>query len=290
VVKAMRSTTPALFCCLLPLASACAYEERSPAEPLDCSVGDAYEFLNISNFSGGDSGWFRYADPTPGGVPDLTVEDSNVPITEADPPGRCGDTRMIKLEMRGHNFWGAGFGDWAHNEAASRANGTGYEGISFWARSARDSEKTFFLNVDDGRTIVLTPDPPDATAADQDLDGDGIVGPGDIARGTQCRLPPPQELGAVSCYSGGVGAPTTAGVRVPVPGECGNSFHTRVTTTWQLFLIPWNELVQWPCPNRLEGGIDPADIAKFEIKFVQGTSYELWLDEIAFYRARRDGS
>ena len=44
-----------------------------------------------------------------------------------------------------------------------------------------------------------------------------------------------------------------------------------------------------PCPNRLEGGIDHADIAKIEIKFVQGSTYDLWLDNIAFYRQRLDG-
>ena len=54
--------------------------------------------------------------------------------------------------------------------------------------------------------------------------------------------------------------------------------------TWQPYFIPWRDLVQWPCPNRLAGGIDPADIAKLEIKLVQGTRYDLWIDDIAFYR------
>jgi hypothetical protein len=77
---------------------------------------------------------------------------------------------------------------------------------------------------------------------------------------------------------------------VPEPDECGNQFHTYITTTenWQVFLIPWNELVQWPCPNRLDGGINPADIRKLEIKLVQGTRHEIWLDDIAFYRLRAD--
>ena len=94
--------------------------------------------------------------------------------------------------------------------------------------------------------------------------------------------------GDVACYNGGISAPASGGVRVPVANECGNAFHTRITTTetWQLFRIPWNELVQWPCPNRLDGGINPADIRKFEIKFVQGMKYELWFDNIAFYRSR----
>jgi hypothetical protein len=42
--------------------------------------------------------------------------------------------------------------------------------------------------------------------------------------------------------------------------------------------------VQWPCPNRLDGGINPADIAKFEIELIQGSTYDIWIDNIAFYR------
>lgn len=293
---------------------------RPEAGLVDCAQADGYEFRNISDFSGSQSGWFRYADPTPGSIPDpdkLGIEDpmapdegSNVPVTTIDPPGRCGDTRILKLEVEGHNFWGAGFGDWEHNEPASRANGTGFEGISFWARSPVNAEKSFIFNVDDSRTIILPPDPPAAdedvpppedqpvcvrqlglpraTSADQDLNGDGCVGPGDIARGTQCRLPPPEELANPVCYNGGVDEPSSAGTRVPAPDECGNAFHTLITTTetWQLFLIPWSELVQWPCPNRLDGGINQADIAKFEIRLMQGMRYEIWLDNISFYRRR----
>ena len=296
--------------------------QRAESIPVDCSVMDPYEFLNISNFNGSDPQWFRYADPTPGGLlkpdeepdpmnpqPDDIYKTSDVPLDANDPP-RCGDPQSLKIEASGHNFWGTGFGDWGHNDPGSRADGTGYEGISLWAKSARNSEKNFIFNVDEGRTILNPPATPDtsgglvlteqeqfcldtvagvvATTADRDLDGDGCVGPGDIARGTQCRLPPPEELGDPTCYKGGVNQPSSAGTRVPEADECGNQFHTLIETTehWQLFFIPWDELVQWPCPNRLDGGIDRADIAKFEIKLRQGTRYEFWIDNIAFYRRR----
>lgn len=284
-----------LFSAALAAAAAgCATKLRTTTSAIDCAQGDAYEFRNISDFTGGQAGWYQYADATPGGVPDPTVT-SNVAIVALDPPGRCGDTGVIELQASGHNFYGAGFGDYAHNADTSRANGAGYEGISFWARSPANTDKTFMLYVDDGRTIVLPPDAPDAgllppaTSADQDLDGDGFVGPGDIARGTRCRLPPTQTLVRATCYGGGA-QPPAAATRVPAPDECGNQFHTYVTTTdeWQLFLVPWDQLAQWPCPNRLPGGIDPADIAKIEIKFIQGSTYDLWLDNFAFYRRRLD--
>lgn len=279
-----KTATFAAF--VLYFATGCGSDRLRPEAGLvDCSQDDGYEFLNISNFSGSQTGWFRYADPTPGSIPDpdkLQIESptsddegSNVPPTRLDPP-RCpdADSGILRLEASGHNFWGSGFGDWEHNGAASRADGAGFDGIAFWARSERDSEKSFLLNVDEGRTIIL--------------DDEGLYGPGDVVPGTECRLPPPEDVGAVDCYNGGVDQPSSAGTRVPELNECGNAFHTLITTTetWQLFLIPWKQLLQWPCPNRLDDGINPADIAKFEIKFDQGTSYDLWIDDIAFYRPR----
>jgi hypothetical protein len=282
--------------CFAALAVAsCATKSRPAVTTDSCAAADAYEFRNISDFSSAQAGWYLYADNTPGGVPDPTVT-SNVASVQVAPPGRCGDTSMVELVANGHNFYGAGFGDYAHNADTNRANGAGYDGISFWARSAGNSDKTFLFAVDDGRTIVMPPPPPDAgvlpaaTPADQDLDGDGFVGPGDIARGTRCRLPPTTKNSTPACYYGGTMPPGTV-PRVPEPDECGNQFHTFVTVTddWRLYLLPWDAVAQWPCPNRLAGGIDPADIAKVEIEFAQGTTYDLWLDNVAFYRTRVDG-
>jgi hypothetical protein len=282
-----------LLLCVLLVVAGCGTSNRQTAEPglVDCSAGDAYEFLNISNFdASGDSGWFSYADPTPNGKFELR-QSVNFP----DSPPRCGDAGRLELVASGLNFYGAGFGDWAHNEEGGRARGAGYEGISFWARSPGNTDKTFMLYVDDGRTIVLRGTVEGGSTAvpsgsnDQDLNGNGLRDSGDIAGGTSCRIPPPDEVGRAACYFGGALPPSTP-TRVPEPDECGNRFHTLVTTTqnWQLFFLPWDKLVQFPCPNRLEGGINPDDIAMLEIKFAQGTNYEVWLDNIAFYRLRAD--
>src|SRR6185369_17930272 len=117
----------------------------------DCTQGGAYEFDPIFDFTGGMSNWYLYADNTPGGIPN-TDGGSKVNIVQLDPPGRCSDTGIVKLQASGHDFYGAGFGDYYHNSAITRANGTGYEGISFWARSPGNTDKTFMLYVDDGRT------------------------------------------------------------------------------------------------------------------------------------------
>lgn len=259
---AMTRTTT-LVCCALLAVTGCGQNDRHPTDAVDCTVADAYETKNISNFSGGLGSWFTYADNTPGG---------ELLALGATQPTRCGDAAMAEVKVSGHNFYGGGFGNW--ELGGIRANGTGYEGISFWARSPGNSDKTFTLYVDDGRTIVL-PDPDTA--------------PGDTSPGTRCRRPPPESLGRAACYYGAALPPSTP-TRVPEADECGNRFHTTVTTTenWQLFLLPWDRLVQFPCPNRLEGGIDPADIAGLEIKFVQGSTYDLWLDNFEFYRRRAD--
>jgi hypothetical protein len=115
------------------------------------------------------------------------------------------------------------------------------------------------------------------------------MGPGDIFAGTECKVPPIQALGDPACYHGGVLAPGSP-TCVPAPDECGNQFHTYITTTenWQFFTIPWSQLVQWPCPNHLEGGINQTKIAQIELKLLQGTSYDIWLDNFRFYRRRAD--
>ena len=285
----------AMVCLVLLVAPACGSDFPRPAAgSVDCTVTDAYDLsLTFADFEGSDTGWYLYTDRTPGGVPDPAVS-SNVPVTQLNPP-RCGSTGAMELLAYGDNYWGSGFGDWAHNSASTEANATGYQGISFWARSPGNTDKTFLLRVNDNRTFVTQRPVPDggvlpaATAGDQDLDGDGFLGPGDIAAGTDCRLAPAQTLGDPACYYGGVQAPDAV-TRVPEPDECGNPFHTYVPTTedWQFFLLPWSQLVQWPCPNRLAGGIDPAHIRMMEVRLNQGTHYDIWLDDIKFYRPRAD--
>ena len=299
----MTRTNFATVCGVLLVASACGKDFRRPAaSSVDCTVTDAYEFspTPFALFEGSSSGWYLYTDKTPGGVPHIPggvpipAIDSNVPVTQLNPP-RCGSTGALELEAYGNNYWGAGFADWQHNAQSGEANGTGYQGISFWARSPGNTDKTFLLRVDDDRTFVTQTTPPDGgtlpaiISGDQDLDGDGLLGPGDIAAETNCKLPPAQKLGDPACYYGGVQAPDAV-TRVPQPGECGNPFHTYVTTTenWELYLLPWSRLVQWPCPNRLAGGIDPSTIRKIEVRLEQGTHYDIWLDDIQFYRLRTD--
>lgn len=332
----MSSRKSTSLLALALLAVACGGRETAPV-PVDCSVLDSYEFGAIGMDFTGNSTWYSYADPTPHPLGDVVSQQS----WDVEP--RCGDARALRLEAHGYNFWGAGFAN--YNLEETPANGTGYDGISFWARTGTVSDRTFMLYIDDGQTLkairgqpvngvivndadtgeqvctqlcAASPTPvdenadgkddstgciidkgpadtnvactilPDATGiGDQDFDGDGKLGPGDIVGGTTCRIPPPQAACDPACYYGGAQPPAVTAC-VPSADRCGNQFHKFITTTaqWQFFALPWSELPQWPCPNRLEGGIDPSNIRKFEIKFMQGTSYELFIDNIQFYRQR----
>jgi hypothetical protein len=292
---AMTRTMSIFLCGLLLSVVGCGDNNRHPTTDVDCSVADAYEFgpVPYSTFSGGDTGWFSYFDATPNAT---APAKGNVMVTSLAAPGRCGDMTVAELTAAGHNFYGVGFGDYAHNPGpnGTPADATGYDGISFWARSSVTSTKSFVIYVDDAQTFIhqaVEGSGPEAITPgkDQDLDGDGFLSPGDIYQDTRCRIPPPETLGRAACYYGGA-LPPASPTRVPEPDECGNSFHTTITTTdqWQLFLLPWSQLVQFPCPNRLEGGIDPSAIEMIKIKFVQGTNYDVFVDNFEFYRLRAD--
>ena len=267
-----------LACALLLAACGCSAVSPKPKPETDCSVLNRYDFSPINEFSGGDTNWFSFADSTPRATPDLTPPAiTNLQLLNLPAPGRCGDTLGINLKASGHNFYGVGYGD--YGLATNPKDGTGYEGISLWARSdsvdAGGTDSTFMLFVDDGSTFVPPPDP--------------AFKPGDLAPNGLCRIPPPQSpsVPTPACYGGGVLPPGTP-PRIPDKDECGNQFHTYVTVTetWQLILIPWSQLAQWPCPNRKDGGIDVSDISEIEIKFLQGTSYDVWIDNFEFYRLK----
>jgi hypothetical protein len=320
----MTRTFYAMGCGVLLATSACGTDYPRTAAQVNCSAADGYDLKTIYDFEG-SSGWYSYGDLTPGAMPPAPApgKGSDVLVSDPDPP-RCGSTGALKLVSYGNNYWGSGFGDWGLNSTPAIGKddqGISFQGISFWARSAARSDKTFLLSVDDDQTFKTSASASDASTlpdggilppgvirkanqGDQDLDGDGFLGPGDIASGTYinpnhpdapprpmsvCRLPPPQSIGDPACYYGGTQAPDAV-TRVPEPGECGNSFHTWITVTedWQLFLVPWSQLVQWPCPNRVAGGIHTEPIRGFQVKLMQGTHYELWLDDISFYRLRAD--
>jgi hypothetical protein len=292
---------------VLLLTLGCSAQRLKQAPSVDCSLGNAYEFFGadglanvatsraIYDFEVGDTGWYQAGDCSgghwdldaaapnaDGGPPGACVVDTSIasPITGNVPPvtidgGRCGSKRAALIESYGHGDWGSLYGTWDIGSLRPPANGTGSDGISFWARNPDRTghaqgatNKTIWFSVGDYRQVVAE----NTTAA--------YPTPGNF----RC-VPAPPTTSAVGFTDSGQ---VIASTRVPAANECGNLFRAAVTTTndWQLYLLPWSSLYQDTLPNRNPGGIDAADIRLLQISIPIGATVELWLDDIAFYRAR----
>jgi hypothetical protein len=279
----------------------CAADQPKATRPaLDCSLADAYEFKPIYPFEVGQTGWYQAGDCTGGSWdphPSVTTPDGgtaeadagvcvfnpavasvmtgNVPLERIPEGERCGSQWAAYMQSYGHSDWGSMFGTWDLGANVPPANGSGYEGISFWARNPDrtghaqgPTNKTIWFQVGDWRQVVAanstTPYPP----------------PGDF----RC-VPAPNDATVLSFNSNNQ---VSSASRSPAPNECGNYFRTRVETTndWQLYLLPWSELYQDPYPSRNLDGIDPRDIRLLQVNIPVGATVELWMDDIAFYRQR----
>jgi hypothetical protein len=129
--------------------AACTTWPIAPAPTFDCSVEDGYDFQSIETYedtSSNPAAWFSYGDLTPGSVhtQQLSPAVSRLPTLPVEGDGICGSQRALVLVTAGHNDYGSGFGsyclnnNYADNGAGSypctAQDGTGFEGISFWAR------------------------------------------------------------------------------------------------------------------------------------------------------------
>jgi hypothetical protein len=130
----------------LPVAAACnALPERVPTE-LDCNPYPDIEVSDAKVFAFdqlGEADWYDFTDNTPSGVAMFGVKDlSGQPHGE-----RCGNRQALVIDSYGYNDWGAGFTTWTLRESAPVA--TGWEGISFWARTIDESDRSFTLVLQD---------------------------------------------------------------------------------------------------------------------------------------------
>jgi hypothetical protein len=73
---------------------------------------------------------------------------------------------------------------------------------------------------------------------------------------------------------------------VPDEYDCGHEFDTIVSTTreWQLYLVPFDELLQTRAPNWNPAGFDRDSLWGFVIRTPREAQMELWIDDVAFYR------
>jgi hypothetical protein len=128
----------------LPAVAACnALPERAPTE-LNCNPYPDIEDSSIFAFDQpGEADWYDFTDNTPSGVAMFGVKDLS-----GQPQGeRCGNSQAMVIDSYGYNDWGAGFTTWTLRNGGKDASG--WDGISFWARTIDESDRSFNLILQD---------------------------------------------------------------------------------------------------------------------------------------------
>lgn len=237
-------------------ASACsAHEPR--VVPIDCEADDDYELESLNALT-----WYGFGDSSThdgtAGIP----QGEQAELVTLDEP-RCESSQALFFHAYEHYDWGAGYAaalpmvpGFAADEGFWDASG--YEGISFWARSLKD--KAFQLSMGDRRTT--------AVLAETSLND-----------GKDDTCTPSEHDNPVRWH--GI-------LDVPNEDRCGNAFLRWVMPTehWQFFAIPFKDFLQSPRPNVVEGGIDRATISPLAVAIPKDFTVELYIDQIAWYRKR----
>jgi len=230
----------------------------APAESLvvDCSINDDYEFLSLQPMEGDTSSWFAFGDETPNAETVVALS----PIPEGE---RCGSTTALVLTARGHNDWGAGFGEYQTAMDLDGVDASEYEGISFWARAtgvATSRGFTFGIN-------------------DRNTSENGMV----------CTVPVVDPTTPDNGYVyDNAGNAMPAGGAPPGPNDCGNGFSRALFAQpyWYLQRVPFEMFQQQAFPNREPTGIERSALFQFSINVPKDSNLELWIDDLSAYRRR----
>lgn len=268
------------------------------APPVDCTVEDAYEIdgTEIGNFEESDNcSWFGVPDgtgavdcshPLAGEEITETAEDTIAaggaaptaePIStgfckgprysqanfacEPIPEGlRCGSERALHLTASRNNDWGGFFAD--YDIAQANDDVSEWDGIAVWARAEPGSERSVTLALDDKYTANVAGYPSfcvdeEAGATNNNTNTTGVS----------------QSSGEVAGW-------------VPSANACGNAYeyHLSVTNDWELYLIPFEDFLQEPLPNRRIEGFDQESLRGVAIRLPKDSIIDLWLDNFGFYR------
>jgi len=239
--------------------------------PTNCSVEDGYDFDTKNTYpfdttSDASSVWGPSGDAFCTNM-SLGVE------TMPDGP-RCGSSAALVFREATCNDWGSLFGFSTFGPRSEQA----YEGMSFWARSPGNTDKTFLILLDDANTAS----------------GAGICTPPPVLTNTQNQpcLTVLDQSGNTTASSG-CGAP-------PLPDACGNSYTAvvSVTSEWAFYPIPWSRFTQLAQPNRVPNsffpqtggipgtGLMPSALWNLMIRAPKGGAMELWIDNLSFYRKK----
>ncbi len=266
------------------VAAGCKPQDR-PDPTISCDEYDADETV-VFNF--GD--WFGFGDDTPkaydGTEGEETEEGSDAeegvmqamvsrppnPESVDLVPPLCGLLRGEKFKSYGFNDWGSAWGK-PVKPRDMPADGSQYQGIAFWARSAPHADKSFTFVLDTRQTAK----PSDVKTGDA---GTVIDDPRD------CNSPAVIE-GAASFRNLSDGTQQITS-EVAAADDCGNSFRAVVTMSdrWEYYRIPFEDFWQEALPNRDPHGINASQILGATLRAGKETWLEFEMAGLVFYRKK----
>jgi hypothetical protein len=263
---------------LATAAAGCATTPDHPPYTLDCSADDGYDIKILETYEAQsftqNPSWFSFGDNTPDSGHSGQDGGTMARDIEGD-AGRCGSHRALVLGTYGHNDYGSGFGDYHVGTDFSYpypVDATGYDGISFWARSP---SVTF--------NGVTTPSTKGVTLSLSDLDSSSVPD----WEGGKC-VDYSVDSGTVSVQvvdqNGNYVSGGTA-TNVRPANACGNTFDRALLTTdrWQFYTLPFSSFTQTADPSRIASGFDHK-IFTLNVRFPKEARGELWLDDLGLYR------
>jgi hypothetical protein len=178
-----------------------------------------------------------------------------------DPP-LCDLTQALVFASSGSHDWGSLAGNYVvpnfGSTPESDKNASGYEGLSFWARSLYDRSLALSLGDD---TVVELPENA-ASCEPQYLDDAGTLNPA-------FYFPPESGL--------------------PAADGCGNSFVTQLLTSdrWEFYTIPFTAFTQIAQDPRVRpNGINRAAVLAISMRAPKDSIVETWFANFAWYRAK----
>ncbi len=217
-----------------------------------CDVGQSLTFTPLFDFEAvSEASFYYYANPAdPEGHTDVEPPGADPNTAALVEVNRCpGSTWQsayaIHLVGGGYVTYGPNFG-WTIGESVSAARDVSLEsGVSFWAKTELDTLQNLQIVVNDVYTFpVVEEDQRKCELATDDY------------------LPP---LGQ-RCWNGGVG-------------------YRALSKEWRLYTVDFSELVEDTWGTRSPGGQpDLTRVLTVEFHFPVEESFDVWLDDIAFFR------
>jgi hypothetical protein len=236
--------------------------------PVDCSIMDDVELLPVSGFA--PSRWYPVPDHTIQQGSDRSVVTVAALVPTDTDPLPCGLTEGIEFKSLMNHDWGSFVGVY-HDEPDETGivpplpggDATGFEGLSFWAKSRYDK----------GLTLELTDKLSDEEA--------GLCEPATYFV---------NDAGMISDFGTPVQNPDFDDENgLPVANACGNNFSALLLPTerWAFYTIPFKRFRQTRQDASLKpGGIDLANIWRLLIRAPRGAVVEASFLNLAWYREK----